>query len=373
MSRSYRHLAAIAVLLALSSVRIVAQERLILFDTYLDSDGKVVGPGEIRDVEIAQGGRSWSVVRSVLIPAHYGGPAVALADGSRVLWLAILGGFFGPPPRSVLAQYDLGTGRASFIDVGEFESGATVLADRTTTRAFVVEDHKLTVILPSLQTRSITLPGAARKVTAFMADRQIILQRCCTNDAGAREIITIDPETLRIVRSIPLDRDPGSLTFSRDGERMYRRYCARHGNGCEEQRLDLISLHTGELLARLDVTHASLGHLFEVYDDRGVIIHDQIGSAAIVVRDARTLKLRGELAPAALADRIGYGVTETPTERALLVFSQQPFRYRSDIRPCNAPGGAPRFDIFDGKTLEHLNRIDLQGRCPSVVPIPPHR
>ena len=104
------------------------------------------------------------------------------------------------------------------------------------------------------------------------------------------------------------------------------------------------------------------------------MLYDRPGQQGVVVRDAYTLLKRGELSPSALTNRTKFSLAETPTERALLVFSQLRVPYRGNFGPpCNRPGAAPRIDIFDGTTIEPLNRIDLQGRCPTMLFVPTRR
>src|SRR5919106_6265114 len=129
----------------------VAQDRVILFEPFILSANSTFLPGQIREIQITQGGRAWSQVRSVPLPPHAGGPPVALADGSRIAWLAVSGN------STVLVQYDATTARASIVDIGVFDRGASLVSDPATPRLYVIEPRRVTFIDYPLQPTTIEL------------------------------------------------------------------------------------------------------------------------------------------------------------------------------------------------------------------------
>src|SRR5919106_1345239 len=117
-----------------------AQDRVILFDSgRLASDNSFL-PAEIRDFEITQGGRAWSLVRLVTLPGHQGLSPVALTDGSRVLWLA------RTSMSTVLVQYETGTARAAVVNIGTFDQSAFMIADRLALRVAIIEPTRVTFV-----------------------------------------------------------------------------------------------------------------------------------------------------------------------------------------------------------------------------------
>jgi hypothetical protein len=100
-----------------------------------------------------------------------------------------------------------------------------------------------------------------------------------------------------------------------------------------------------------------------------VLVHDKgdaiAGTAGIVGRDATSLAVIGEFHPGLFNDRRDFSLTQT-AGRTILMFSRR--LVPRDVNPCRA--GSPRIDVFDPSTLALVNQINLNGRCPHVVPLP---
>ena len=78
--------ALLAALFVLNTAPANGQDRVILFES--GYWGFASAPAEIREFAVTEKGRSWSLLRRVTLPGHQGHSPVALADGSRILWLA---------------------------------------------------------------------------------------------------------------------------------------------------------------------------------------------------------------------------------------------------------------------------------------------
>jgi hypothetical protein len=348
-------------LAACTGATLAAQDRVILFESSVLSGAGPSLPGEIREVEITRGGRGWTELRSVPLPPHrmLGGP-VALADGSRILWLA------GNALSSVLVQYEMATGRASIVDVGTFDSAAKLLADKTAIRIYVVEPTRVTFLDERLRPESLVLSGPKRTFRAFAGDGILTLLRAQANDP---EAVTVSTSTREVVRTTPLaSTGNNGLAVSRDGQRLYTA-CACYDGTSTAYRIDLTSLVTGQLLARAE---ASVLSLFALDDQSGMLLTEEHGPGrrALVVRDPLTLAVVGHLGVGVVDGRRQFSVAQTPRERSILVFdrSQEPSYFGDSCAPGSPP--AARIDVFDGDTFQPVNRIDLNSRCPAIVPLP---
>ena len=359
---------AIRLALALSVVcgttagaRQTVAERLILFEDHTERPNPEPRyPGEIREIELTDGGRGWSEIARVSIPAHTARTQpVALADGRRIMWLVDdeAGG-------SLLAQYDRATYRASVVDVGRFSPFAMLVADRPRARVFVVEPARVVAIDERFQRFVVDLPRA-RLLGANIGDGTLLLRRY-DDQANAAELLVIDTATGAVQRvALDANRLGGHATVSRDARRLFVAslpYGAQHF-------LNVYALPTGELLSR--APNVAAVETLELDEARGVIISDLPDHTrrwrVFQVRDARTLALVGEFG-LGLFDHIRATMTLATGRDTLLVFS------RYEVFPWWVPASCeslkPRLTIFDRRTFTAVRQIDLQGHCPTVVPLP---
>lgn len=370
----------VAVMLLLWQGVSAAQDRVVLFQASKQAGPSFVldSPGEISEVEVTHGGRTWSVVRSVALPPHVNiFRPVALADGSRIVWLALTAS-----GSTVLCQYDIATGRASIIDIGSFERNAQVLADTTEVRVFVVERTKVTFLDARLRPESMVLPDPKPNFNAMIGDGQLFVHRYNAADPAGentKDLIVINTRRREVVRRFSFGpaSSIGTVHVSRTGQQLYHLYSVGFGPAAE-QRLDLVSLTTGELVARANAiaTNASPVTLFTLDEARGLVIHDEHvpgRPSRIVARDRQSLAFVAEFAPDILNGRRDLQLEQTPREAAIVVFSSANVAYQGLLRPCAPPGSTPRIDVFDGRTLERVNRVDVEvaWECPAIIPLPP--
>ena len=94
--------------------------------------------------------------------------------------------------------------------------------------------------------------------------------------------------------------------------------------------------------------------------------------SGIVTRNRYSLERVDTLAPGVLTGRLDIVLRQTPRERALLAFSTADVAYSGLIRACAPPRSMPRIDVFDGRTFELVNRIDVETAwgCPAIIPLP---
>ena len=338
--------------LAFTATNAFAQDRVILFESFVRLPNNTLLNGELREVQITEGGRRWSVVRTLSLPPHNGGTPVALADGSRIAWLV----FVGDSKR--LAQYDTTTGRASLVDIGLFDRNALLVSDPLVPRLYVIEPARVIFIDYRLQRLSIVLSGTKDVVFAQATGSNLIVHRRFPDD-----VVVIDTNTAAITNIITFG-ELSVVRASRHG-RLYRYY--RTLTPPLEDRIESLSLANGALIAR------TLGNpftFFELDDARGVIIHDGVdpfsGRSFILARDATALSVIGEFAPGVFNSRYHFELGQT-TSRTVLMSSRE--LGPSYLTPCSQE--IPRIDVFDATTLVLVNRIDLQGRCPTVISLPP--
>jgi hypothetical protein len=335
---------------------VFAQDRVILFESTRGSILNLL-PGEIRELEITQGGRAWSVKRTVPLPGHLAHSPVALADGSRIAWLAISGN------STLLVQYDATTARASIVDIGVFAREAFLVSDPLTPRLYIIEPpRRVTFVDYRLQQTTIELAGTKAIVFGQSNGSHLVLLR---RDSTDDEVVVIDLQTGTTANVIPLG-EQSQVRVSRNG-RLYRQY--RTLTTPSEERVDVLSLPTGMLIARSS-SFGGITGLFEIDDTRGVVVHNYGVSnptlrAAIIVRDAVSLAVIGEFAPRMFSSKAELSLSQTAS-RTIFMFSLE--RVPSYLSRC--ADGEPRIDVFDGTTFALVNRIDLQRRCPSVVPLP---
>lgn len=351
-------LAVLGLFLVASGVRALAQDRIILFESYIRQRFSTTNlPGEIREIEITEGGRGWLEISRAPLPTHTSKTPVALADGSKIMWLA--NDRYGPWR---LAQYDRRTGRASLVDVGQFDVDAFLVADRPRPRVFVIERRRITVIDERLRPSALDLEGPMTIFGATVGDGTLILRR--STGFTEADVVIIDSATGAITRTIPLNQQLlARAIISRDGQRLYRAYQSSY-----QHYLEVLSLATGEVLAR--ASNVQPEHVFTLDESRGVLISDQPAPSstlrrAFQVRDARTLALVAEF---------GLGFFEqvrqlalAQTSDAILVESQD---YVQSYFDDGCPSRYPRLTFFDPNTFTPVRQINLQRRCPVIVPLP---
>jgi len=351
----------VALLIIVLGIDLAAQDRVILFESSR-IDGTVVLPGEIREIEVTQGGRGWSVRHAVAIPAHtISGVPVAIADGSRIVWLA-MESRTSPAP-TVLAQYDMATARASIIDIGRFEPGAFIVADPHAARIFIVESQRIVVVDAQLSRREILVASSKRIVDAALAGgRLFVHRRTPAQLTGDDELVIVNVESAVLERSLALG-GTRRVVVRRDGQRYYRAY---YDPQTADHKLDLVSVTNGELIARRPNTNP--GWLLTIDETRNIILFDEStsGGMRFITLNADTLAPSGQFAPGQFSDRRQFAVTETATERTVIVFSREIVPGYFDA--CET--SSPRIDVFDGMTFEFVHRMDLKGRCPMIIPIP---
>ena len=335
-----------------TATNVFAQDRVILFEPFVGSATAPL-PGAIREIQITQGGRVWSVVRSVPLPPHSAGPAVALADGSRIAWLA------GTGNSLLLVQYDATTARASIVDIGAFHREAFLVSNSVTPQLYVVEPQRVIFVDYRLQPTVVPLPGPKVTVSAHSNGSHLVLLRRDPINFDD-EAVVLDAQTAATTNLIALGGG-STLRVSRNG-RLYRHYLAFTTRA--EPRIDALSLATGAVIAR---TEADPFNFFALDDSRGALVHDQqdpvSGRWGIVVRDATSLAVIGEFHPGLFNNRRGFSLSQT-VGRTILMSSRQILPSSTD--DC----GTARVDIFDATTFALVNQIDLNGRCPQVVPLP---
>lgn len=348
-----------AVLVALLSLDVAAQDRVILFESSrVDPvSRRNTVPGEIREIDVAQGGRILAIRRTVPLPAHFSRTPVALADGQRIMWLMPDTPLFAA---TVLAQYDVRTGRASIVDAGSFGFDAMLVADPNTVRVFVVQRRSIVVVDAQFHRREIPVSlefGAER--AALAAGRLFVVPRS-GGPGTADQVLVVNIESLSLERTIP--NGLRVITVRRDGQRFYRGFAGPTANGVE-----LVSVSTGAVLARwLGFVESGL---FAVDEARGVVLVDEVSqfppstTVRMRVLDADTLQPVGELAPGQYALRRRFKISETPLERAILLLSTA-----IGIRDiCESP----RVDVFDGASYAQVQRVELdEGHCPVIIPLP---
>lgn len=342
---------AFAVTLLFTASNVAAQDRVVLFDETLSASGSLL-PQEIREFEITEGGRRWSLVRRTTIPGHLAGPPVLLADGSRLLWLA----FSNAGNFALLVQYEFATARASIVDIGRFARQAFLVADPSALRVAIVEPTRVTFVDARLQPYAVVLPGSKVTQSADAADGYVVLKR---SGSGSVEAVLINAETAEVVRTIALLGD-GTTRVTRDGQRLYHHYFPD---------LEVRSLTTGQLLVRAADVRSASQSFFELDESRGLVLHDKNLSdgSHILARDATTLALLGELGPGVFTSRYAFRLEQTRNEGAILLFSRQ--ITGSPFTDCASQ--SPRIDVFDGTTFALISQIDLQGRCAAIIPLSP--
>jgi hypothetical protein len=328
----------------LSALSISAQDRVVL----LDRARVPLLPIELREFEITDGGRRWSLSRTTTLPPHFVGEPVVLADGSRILWLAFTDGI------AFLVQYELATARASIVDVGPFRLPAVLVADPTALRVMIVEGQRVTFIDQRLQPYSVAIgPLWLGTRTIAVADGYVVVQR--TVSSGA-EAVVINSVTAEIIRTVSLPHT-GSMRATRDAQWLY------HASGGQ---IELRSLVTGQVLAW--VTANGGDQLFELDESRGVLVHNATAPGnrpQIIGRDARSLAALGELGFGLYNGRFDFQLKAARNENAILVFSQGIASTGFDL--CQER--LPQIDVFDGTTLALLTQVRT-SRCINLLVIP---
>jgi hypothetical protein len=279
--RSRSFLTCAILMIVLAATNVFAQDRVILFEPFILSANGTFLPGQIREIQITQGGRAWSQVRSIPLSPHADGPPVALADGSRIAWLAVSGN------TTVVVQYNATTARASIVDIGVFDRGASLVSDPATPRLYVIEPRPVTFIDYRLQPTTIELSGTKTTISAQATGSHLILHRRAPD-----EVVVIDPQTAATINVIPID-EFAEVRVSRTG-RLYTHYNTVDIFRGHEQWFAARALSTGALITRTPAPHVI--NFFEVDDSRGVLVHQQTNlewrRSGIIVRDAASLVRR---------------------------------------------------------------------------------
>ena len=186
------------------------------------------------------------------------------------------------------------------------------------------------------------------------------------DDHNGSEVVLINAATAELVRTIAIPgSNPGYIRISRDANRLYLRYLSD-----SSERIEIRSLPNGEPLAQVTVRGCSF--FLELDEVRGALMTcEGFGDRAhLVARDTRTLALVADIGEPTGDQRLNpineLRLTLTRNEGTTLIFSRVFVSYSSG---CSDEG--PRIDVFDGRTFALVNRIDLQGRCPAIIPLPP--
>ena len=328
---------------------LLAQDRVALFE--IPRADEPERPLVVRDVIIADNGRGWNSRLVTELPHHFisGAPAV-VAGGRWLTWLA-----FESPGSMALVYYDVETGHAGIASARRFDPNAVVVADPLRPRVFVVEPRQIVVVDATLHERIIPIPVSYVIGLVAIGGRRLIVQRYEPADVLLTDdLIVVDVDLETVTAILPLRRTT-RMALTSDGQRLYR----ASSSGLE-QRVDLVSLPDGQLLARND--DSGPAYLFELIEHRGVVVYDR--GTAIVALDAQTLVPIGELGAGVFEQRREFALAETSSGAAIVVRSSQfaPSYFGNCV--------GPRLDVFDGATFALTNRIELT-RCAAIVALPP--
>jgi hypothetical protein len=342
---------ALFIALIFSSAMLSAQDRVLLFDQPLDiHDGMT-----ITEVTVDRRGRDWNVRRVVELPRHFIGRApVVLADGHHLAWLALE----NEQARSlVLVTYDPASGNATIPVRRRFGIGATLIADPARLRVVVVEEQQIVIIDAGSPERIVSIQGTSRLDAIGLGGSRLVVGRYDANH-GNNDVVIVNVDTGAIEGVLAGAPGAAGGVVTSDGDRLYR----FHQLGLE-QRIDLISLPAGEVIA----SHTGLHGAYPLTLDerRGVLAYAR--GSSIGALDARTLMPVGELGAGVFRERKSFALNETASKDAILVRS-------SALAPSYMGDCVDRrVDVFDGTALTLVNRIDLGGRCTLIVPLPNSR
>jgi hypothetical protein len=358
--------ALLVVIFVFPSALAAGQDRVILFNSGVAGSNNSLSSGDIREFEVTQGGRTWSLVRRVSLPGHLGRSPVALADGSRLLWLAGTG-----ISAAVLVQYDIATARVSVVDIGVFDRVAFLVADPSARRIAIIEPTRVTFVDSRLQPYAVGLPGPKVNRSAAAADGYIVVLRSSDvirSSETEADVVLINAVTAEVVRTFPVPgRYSKDIRLSRDGQRLYHKYAAEV---FVSDRIEVRSVATGALLAHETVGY-STSSFFELDEARGVVLtnedfRDVTDRQRFVARDMTTLAVVGDLRSARYEwyFRHSFALAVTPNEGTLLLLSGGDHPYFFDHM------NSRRVDVFDRRTYALVNQFDVRGCCIAIIPLP---